>query len=111
MHTDNSQITSTEFVKRKPLGRLVGVFKTVSTKAINQMLRTDGRPMVGAVREPPLLWQRNYYEHIVRDERDLNKIRKYIVHNPLKWEYDIENINGISVDDKKMFWRRFLDSD
>ncbi|EKE01419.1 MAG: hypothetical protein ACD_21C00137G0001, partial [uncultured bacterium] len=34
------------------------------------------------------LWQRNYYEHIIRNEIDLNQIRKYINDNPLKWEWD-----------------------
>jgi REP element-mobilizing transposase RayT len=33
-------------------------------------------------------WQRNYYEHIIRNKAELNKIRKYIVNNPLNWETD-----------------------
>ncbi len=37
------------------------------------------------------VWQRNYYEHIIRNEREFNKIREYIINNPLKWELDIEN--------------------
>jgi len=36
-------------------------------------------------------WQRNYYEHIIRNEKELNKIREYIHNNPLKWELDREN--------------------
>lgn len=40
------------------------------------------------------LWQRNYYEHIVRDEKDLNEIREYIITNPLKWALDSENPNN-----------------
>lgn len=36
-------------------------------------------------------WQRNYYEHIIRSEIDLNKIRRYIVDNPRKWDEDEEN--------------------
>lgn len=47
--------------KRKPLGRLIGAFKTVSTKRINQMRGTPGSPF----------WQRGFCEHIVRDENDL----------------------------------------
>lgn len=34
------------------------------------------------------VWQRNYYEHVIRDENDLNRIRGYIVNNPLKWAED-----------------------
>jgi len=37
------------------------------------------------------LWQRNYYEHIVRNENELNRIRQYIMDNPLKWALDREN--------------------
>jgi len=37
------------------------------------------------------VWQRNYFEHIIRDDDDLNRIRKYIVENPAKWEIDREN--------------------
>lgn len=38
-----------------------------------------------------IVWQRNYYEHIIRNENELNKIREYIVNNPLQWQYDREN--------------------
>ncbi len=34
------------------------------------------------------VWQRNYYEHIIRDEDDLNRIREYIISNPMNWEKD-----------------------
>ena len=36
-------------------------------------------------------WLRNYYEHIIRSEKELTKIRQYIIDNPLKWEFDQEN--------------------
>ena len=36
-------------------------------------------------------WQRNYYDHIVRNEKELNAIREYIIYNPIKWELDREN--------------------
>jgi hypothetical protein len=37
------------------------------------------------------VWQRNYYEHIIRDEPDLTRVRRYIEENPLRWEFDQEN--------------------
>lgn len=37
------------------------------------------------------LWQRNYYEHIVRNERQLKRLRRYIDENPERWEFDLEN--------------------
>ena len=43
---------------------------------------------------PGKLWQRNYYEHIVRDENELNKTRRYIIDNPRKWDLDRENPNA-----------------
>jgi len=40
---------------------------------------------------PDFAWQRNYYEHVVRDEESLNRIRQYILDNPARWEFDREN--------------------
>jgi len=67
----------------KPLGRLIGAFKTTSTKRINALRGTRGVPV----------WQRNYYEHVIRNEDDLNEIQQYILDNPVKWDMDEENPN------------------
>ncbi len=40
-------------------------------------------------------WQRNYYEHVIRNERELNAIRRYIRNNPLQWELDRDNVQNI----------------
>ena len=40
-------------------------------------------------------WQRNYFEHIIRNEKEINEIREYIINNPLKWDLDKENPNNI----------------
>jgi hypothetical protein len=64
--------------QRKPLGRLIGAFKTVSTKEINQIRNTPAVP----------IWQRNYYEHIIRDKTALDNIRRYIQTNPQSWDAD-----------------------
>ena len=40
---------------------------------------------------PDFAWQSNYYDHIIRDEKSLYEIRKYIIENPLKWELDEYN--------------------
>jgi putative transposase len=63
---------------RKSLGRLIGAFKTVSTKRINQIRGTPGTR----------IWQRSFYDCIVRNDEELLRIRKYIMDNPLKWELD-----------------------
>jgi len=40
---------------------------------------------------PQTVWQRNYYEHIIRDDDDLNRIREYIINNPMNWDIDENN--------------------
>jgi putative transposase len=67
--------------KRKTVGRLVGAFKTVSTKRINDQRGTPGAQV----------WQRDFYEHIIRDAAALARIRRYIVENPARWASDPEN--------------------
>jgi len=57
---------------------LIGAFKTASTKKINLLRDTPGARV----------WQRNFYEHIIRDERDLQAIRRYIEFNPAQWMAD-----------------------
>ena len=56
-------------------------FKSTVTKQINQLRNTLGLPV----------WQRNYFEHVIRNEKSLHQIRYYIVNNPLQWELDNEN--------------------
>jgi REP element-mobilizing transposase RayT len=60
---------------------IVQNFKSVSTRKINQHRTTPGCPV----------WQRNYYERIIRNEHELSRAREYIVNNPLKWQLDKEN--------------------
>jgi putative transposase len=63
------------------LGAIVGNFKSSTTRRINQMRKTPGQP----------IWQRNYYEHIIRHDKELNAIRQYIIDNPANWSQDTEN--------------------
>ncbi len=69
-----------------PLHKMIQWFKTMTT---NEYIRAVKRY------ELPFLhggfWQRNYYERIIRNEQELNKIREYIINNPLKWSLDSEN--------------------
>lgn len=72
------------FIKPKPrhgLSEIIRAFKSFSAKRINRLRRTDGIPV----------WQRNYYEHIIRNEREMDNITKYIETNPLQWDDDDEN--------------------
>ncbi len=74
----NEKSADYKIIKYKPLGRLIGVFKTVSTKHINKLR---------AIKNVPI-WQRNYYERIIRNKRELHNIRQYIYKNPVKWQGD-----------------------
>jgi putative transposase len=60
------------------LGATIGNYKSVSTRRINRVRGTPGTRF----------WQRNYWEHIIRDERSLNRIREYIQNNPARWAED-----------------------
>ena len=68
------------------LGQVVAYFKFQSTKYINQH------------RDMPetRVWQRNYYDHVIRDERDLQRIRQYVADNPIQWELDQLHPNNLS---------------
>ena len=48
------------------------------------------------------LWQRNYYEHIIRNEKSLNTIRRYIKFNPSMWAYDSDNPGATRLSTEKI---------
>jgi len=61
-------------------------FKTMTTKQY-----ADGVKQSGWSPFPGQLWERNYYEHIIRGEDSPNRVRRYIADNPAQWELDREN--------------------
>jgi putative transposase len=68
------------------LGAIVGAFKSITTVDYIRGVGECGWPAFRG-----RLWQRNYHEHVVRDEASLNRIRRYIDENPLRWGFDDEN--------------------
>jgi len=62
-------------------GTIINGFKAAVTRRI--------RALNGIAQEP--VWQRNYYEHIIRNERSLDAIREYVANNPANWASDREN--------------------
>ena len=71
---------------RTSLGSIVGAYKSVTTVEYARGVKTHGwQPFPGR------LWQRSYYDRIIRDEYELDRAREYIVNNPLKWAIDSEN--------------------
>ncbi|MAU10378.1 MAG: transposase [Anaerolineaceae bacterium] len=60
------------------LPSIIRTYKAAVTREINRVCNTSSSK----------IWQRNYYEHVIRDERDLNRIREYIQTNPSRWAQD-----------------------
>ena len=77
-HVDRAHISAP--LRRKPgsIGSIIAGFKSVATKRINQLRNNPGVPV----------WQRNYYERVIRNELELESIQQYIVDNPAKWQED-----------------------
>jgi putative transposase len=71
--------------KRRSVGAIIGSYKSVVSKGIHEVGGAPG----------PVIWQRNYYEHIIRNDVSLNRIRQYILDNPARWAYDRYNPQAI----------------
>ncbi|MEO8357941.1 MAG: transposase, partial [Chloroflexota bacterium] len=72
-------ITRPKGPKPNSLGAIIGAYKSAVSYRINKEHNATG------------IWQRNYYEHIIRDDKDLQRITDYIEANPLRWDEDDEN--------------------
>jgi len=73
----------------KTIGDIIGVFKSITTNRYIEMVREDILPPFNK-----RIWQRNYWDHIIRDEDDYNKIAEYIANNPFTWRDDTLNRNN-----------------
>jgi len=85
---------ATPLPKRYGLPEIVRGFKTFSARGINTLRGTPGTTV----------WQRKYYEHIIRTDDALNRIRQYIADNPLRWTFDRENPTAINPEPEDA-WR------
>lgn len=65
------------------IGDVINWFKTKTTNDYIRCVRLGIYPEFDR-----RLWQRNYYDHIIRDDEDLNRIKQYIIDNPANWEID-----------------------
>jgi len=64
------------------LGEVIRAFKSLTAIEVNRILRRHGQP----------IWQRNYYERIIRSDEEFHQARSYILENPIRWERDAENV-------------------
>ena len=84
----------------KSLSSLISGFKAAVTAQINRQRNTPGIPV----------WQRNYYEHIIRNEKELNRIREYIHENSLQWDLDRENPHSKNFNlDYTVYWSKIYE--
>jgi hypothetical protein len=78
------------------LGDVIGAFKSRVTVEYTRGVKT-----LGWTPFDKRLWQRNYYEHIIRNEEALNRIRRYIVENPIRWAFDRENPFAVEIESEE----------
>ena len=76
--------------RKMQLPKIIGYLKMNSAKQINLLRGTSGMPV----------FQRNYYEHVIRDESDYSRARQYVENNPADWAGDKENPVNIFVDNE-----------
>lgn len=76
--------------KQYSISEIIRGFKTFTARKINDLQNTQGRPF----------WQSRFYDRIIRDEGELNRIRQYICDNPLHWENDRNNAEYLCIKTK-----------
>jgi REP element-mobilizing transposase RayT len=93
----------TNGIKFETLSNIVGALKTTAATRINKL-----RGMIGLA-----VWQKSFYDRIVRNDHELERIQKYIQYNPIKWEEDRDNPSSpgfrppaTSIDD---YWNEIFD--
>jgi len=74
------------------LGDVVRRFKSMTTREYGNGVRQSAWPPFNQ-----RLWQRNYFEHVVRDERDADHLQDYVIDNPANWAFDVENLQPRAV--------------
>ena len=84
-NADGAQTDQTQGLQSGSLGAIVGNFKMLVSKRVKAMKRMIGTDLK--------VWQRGYWERIVRNERELNAIRQYIQENPARWAEDRDNLD------------------
>ena len=77
-------------LRHKGLGQYISWFKRMTTNKYIQNVKNNGWQPFNK-----RLWQRGYHDHIIRNDKSLNRIREYIVNNPKTWDNDIENPDRI----------------
>lgn len=92
--------------KNTDLSKIISTFKTITTKKIKELISTNDNENLANVgvngnvgvsstkyliQKYNTIWQKSFYDHVIRGEKDLQRIQEYVLNNPLQWELDILN--------------------
>ena len=69
------------------ISNIIGSFKSKTSIEYLHHIKENALNISGQI------WQRSFYDHVIRNDKSLNSIREYIVNNPAQWDDDVENIN------------------
>ncbi len=81
-----------------PTGSLSNIIRSFKSKTSIEYLRWIKK---NALNISGQIWQRSFYDHVIRNEESLNKIREYIINNPADWDHDEDNVINFSVTNNK----------
>jgi REP element-mobilizing transposase RayT len=94
----------TKVEKFENLSNIIGAFKTIAATRVNKLRGMIGIPV----------WQRSFHDRIIRDNRELECIQKYIQDNPIKWAEDRNNPGnprfGLQTASKDEIWKEIFDT-
>jgi len=83
------------------LSEMIPGFKTFSSRKINEEIKNDNK----------FQWQKSFYDHVIRNETELYRIRDYIKNNPLKWDLDRENPSSRNFNmEHDRYWKEIYES-
>ena len=83
------------------LSEMIRGFKTFSSRKINEEIKNDNK----------FQWQKSFYDHVIRNETELYRIRDYIKNNPLKWDLDRENPSSRNFNmEHDRYWKEIYES-
>jgi len=96
-------VSTEDNIKFESLSNIIGAFKTTAATRVNKLRGLMGVPV----------WQKSFYDRIIRNDRELERIQEYIRNNPFKWDEDRDNPIGTryempakSIDD---YWNEIFD--
>lgn len=85
-------LTPTEETQYGLISKIIGAYKSLTARKIKEADNTN------------FMWQRSFYDHVIRDDHDMMRIQQYIINNPLKWDLDRNNFESKVPAKKRGIW-------